>query len=65
MKNNIIVNYFTSSWSELKKVSWPTRKDVLNHTVIVVISASVAILITGAIDFGLTYLVQYIVSNRG
>ena len=65
MKNNIIVNYFTSSWHELKKVSWPTRKEVLNHTVIVVISASIAIAVTGAIDYGLTYVVQYIVQNRG
>lgn len=65
MKNNIVVNYFTSSWHELKKVSWPTRKEVLNHTVIVVISASIAIIVTGAIDYGLTYVVQFIVQNRG
>lgn len=65
MKNNFIVNYFVSSWHELTKVSWPTRQEVLNHTVIVVISASIAILVTGAIDYGLTYVVQYLVQNRG
>lgn len=65
MKNNKIINYFISSWSELKKVSWPSKKEVFNHTIIVVISATAAIIITGAIDLGLTKLVQYIVQNRG
>lgn len=65
MKNNFIVNYFVSSWTELKKVNWPTKKEVLNHTIIVVISATLAIAITGAVDYGLTYLVQYLVQTRG
>ncbi|MCL5410345.1 MAG: preprotein translocase subunit SecE [Patescibacteria group bacterium] len=65
MKNNIIINYFVSSWTELKKVNWPTRKEVLNHTVIVLVSATIAIAITGAVDYGLTYLVQYLVQTRG
>jgi preprotein translocase subunit SecE len=65
MKNNLVVNYFVGSWAELKKVSWPTKKEVLNHTVIVLVSATLAIAITGAVDYGLTYLVQYLVQTRG
>lgn len=65
MKNNIVTNYFVSSWAELKKVNWPTRKEVLNHTIIVVISCTVAIAITAAVDYGLTYFVQYFVQSRG
>lgn len=65
MKNNKIINYFVGSWNELKKVSWPTRKMVMNHTVIVIVSVAIAIVITGAIDYGLTYVVQYVVENRG
>lgn len=65
MKNNIIVSYFISAWAELKKVKWPTKKEVLNHTIIVVVSSALAIAITGAIDYGLTYLVQYFVQTRG
>ena len=35
-----IRQYFTESWSELKKVTWPTREHVRNLTVLVfVISA--------------------------
>ena len=28
--------YFQESWSELKKVAWPTRRTVLNLTLIVI-----------------------------
>lgn len=65
LKNNPIVGYITSSYEELKKVSWPTGKTILNHTLIVVISSAIAIAITSAVDYGLTSLVQYLIENRG
>jgi len=30
-----IRQYFTESWSELKKVTWPTREHVRNLTILV------------------------------
>jgi len=65
IKNNVITNYLVGSWAELKKVSWPKRSEVVNHTVIVLISCAIAIAVTAAIDYGLTFVVQYIVENRG
>jgi len=65
LKNNFITNYLVGSWSEIKKVSWPKKEEVVNHTIIVLISCAVAIAITSAIDLGLTYIVQYIVERRG
>ena len=62
---NPILSYLKGVWSELKKVSWPTRQEVINHTVIVVVSIALAIAITSAIDYGLTTLVQYLVTNKG
>lgn len=29
-------NYVTESWAELRKVAWPTRRQVLNLTLIVI-----------------------------
>lgn len=65
IRNNFVANYFVSSWFELKKVNWPKRAEVVNHTIIVLVSCAIAIAITSAIDYGLTYLVQYIVERRG
>lgn len=64
MKNLNLVNYFRGVWIELKKVSWPTGKEVVNHTIIVLVSAAIAIGLTSAIDYGLSQLVQYLVQNR-
>lgn len=65
IKNNFIVNFLVGSWEELKKVSWPSRTEVINHTIIVLISCAIAIAITSAVDYGLTSLVQFIVERRG
>lgn len=65
IKNNSLVNYLIGAWSELKKVSWPKKSEVVNHTIIVLVACGVAIAITSAIDYGLTYVVQYIVEIRG
>jgi len=57
-------SYFQGVWSELKKVSWPTRQEVIDHTIIVLVSAGIAIGITALVDFGLTKLVEFIIQNR-
>ena len=45
-----IRQYFQESWSELKKVTWPTREHVRNLTILVfVISAAFGVYI-GVID---------------
>lgn len=65
MKNNPVLNYLVGSWDELKKVHWPTRNEVLNHTIIVLVSSAIAIAVTSGIDYGLTYIIQYVVERRG
>lgn len=59
-----ISDYFLGVWSELNKVTWPTRADVISHTVVVIVSVAVAVAVISALDFGLTKLVQYIVENK-
>ena len=36
-----IRNYFIESWSELKKVTWPTREHVRNLTILVFVISAV------------------------
>lgn len=65
MKENAATKYFVDSYNELKKVTWPTKKQLLNHSLIVVVSAIVVTLIIAIIDLGLTSLLQYLVSKQG
>jgi len=53
-----IVNFFKEARVELKKVTWPTRQETINHTIaVVVITLAVAIFL-GAADFLFTYLLN-------
>ena len=33
---NRLINFFSDSWQELKKVSWPSRTEVKNFTLVVI-----------------------------
>ena len=57
-----IGEYFAGVVSELKKVSWPTKKDVFDHTLIVIVSVIIAIGVVTVLDFGLSKAVEYIIS---
>ena len=55
---NKFIQYIKDSRRELRKVSWPSRKDLKNHTFLVIgISLGVAIFL-GIIDFILTKILQ-------
>lgn len=55
---NKITNYFRGSYQELKKVIWPTKKETINHTLMVIgISLGVALFL-GALDFLFTWLFE-------
>ena len=43
-----ITAYFRSAWVEIKKVSWPTKKETYNYTLLVIgISLGTAIFLGG------------------
>ena len=54
-----IRTYLTESWSELKKVAWPSRDTVLNLTLIVV-GVSVAV---GAYIFALDQIFHFAIGR--
>jgi preprotein translocase subunit SecE len=53
IKGNWLASYIVESREELKKVTWPTRQEVIRDTMLV-IGVSVALgMFFGAADFGL------------
>ena len=46
---------------ELKKVSWPTRQDVKDSTIVVIISAFFLALFVGAVDFVLKIIMAILI----
>jgi preprotein translocase subunit SecE len=49
--NNAIVRYLRETWFELRKVSWPTRSEATNLTVIVILATSFLALVLSLMDY--------------
>ena len=48
---NAIVKYLRETWFELKKVSWPTRSEATNLTLIVVSVTTFLAIVLGLMDW--------------
>jgi preprotein translocase subunit SecE len=48
---NAIVRYLRETWFELKKVSWPTRSEAINLTVIVIAVTTFLAIVLGVMDW--------------
>ena len=60
---NRLITYIKASRQELKKVSWPSRQETINHTFLVIgISLGIAIFL-GTLDYGFTLLVNLVINK--
>ena len=50
-QDNAVVRYLRETWFELKKVSWPTRSEAINLTIIVVVVTSFLAMVLGLLDW--------------
>ena len=59
-----IVDYFKNSYNELvHKVSWPTRKEVSNSAVIVLVASIIIALVVFAVDFVFEHALRFVYDN--
>lgn len=54
--------FLSEVWAELKKVTWPTRRDTYAATTVVVVVTAIAALYLGLVDFVLSYVMQAVLS---
>jgi preprotein translocase subunit SecE len=55
---NKIINYIKSSIEEMKKVTWPTKKETYNYTLLVILISLGVAAFLGALDFIFSTLLQ-------
>lgn len=61
---NKIATPFKNMWHELKKVTWPTKKDLINYTCIVLLFMVFMGVVIGLLDMGASRLVTAISSLK-
>lgn len=56
-----VASAFKNMAAELKKVSWPSRKDLINYSVLVIVFVVAMAVLIGLLDLGSSALVQLLV----
>jgi preprotein translocase subunit SecE len=64
-KENAIVRYFRQTWAELKKVRWPSRREALNLTLIVLSTTVVMSAFLGVVDRLSDLLFSFLIDISG
>ena len=57
-----IGRFFMNMKHEMKKVTWPTKKDMVNYSLVVFAFVVVMLVIIGVFDFGASSLVSWLVN---
>lgn len=56
-----VIQFFKEVKNELKKVTWPGRREVINSTIVVLIATAVITLFLYLVDVGLSRLVGMVI----
>ena len=57
-----LFDYIRDTKAEMKHISWPTKKQAVGYTVLVIVISIIVSIYLGILDFGLTELVTKIIS---
>lgn len=62
MKQNFgaVFSFFNDSWSELRKVKWPSRKEMISYTLVVLFTVVFVTLYFAILDLGISNLVRLV-----
>ncbi|GMK41017.1 preprotein translocase subunit SecE [Paenibacillus sp. PR3] len=54
-------SFFADSWAELKKVRWPSRKELTSYTIVVLVTIVLVTIYFWVLDIGISELIELIV----
>ncbi|HOH98012.1 MAG TPA: preprotein translocase subunit SecE [Candidatus Cloacimonadota bacterium] len=60
MKFEKVSRFFRDVRSEMKSVSWPTRDDLKEGTLVVIVMSSIVAIFLSVVDFGFTKILELI-----
>jgi preprotein translocase subunit SecE len=54
-------SFFGDSWGELKKVRWPSRKELVSYTIVVMVTVLLVTVYFWLLDIGISSLVELVI----
>ena len=57
-----LVKTFKDMWAELKKVTWPSRKELIRQSTVVIVFVLILTVAVGLMDYVLSNLLRLIIS---
>jgi preprotein translocase subunit SecE len=61
-RGNPVSRYLRETNAELKKVTWPTRRDALQLTGLVMVVVVISSLVLGSLDYIFAQLIRFIIT---
>lgn len=55
-----IVKFFKGVWSELKKVHWPTKKEIVTYTSVVLAAVAMVAVLIWVVDSAFSFVLSFI-----
>lgn len=55
-----VFSYFREGWGELKRVRWPSRKQLMSYTVVTAMTCIIFSVLIFLFDFGISELLKLI-----
>lgn len=59
---NQIIKYIKATLRELKQVHWPTRKQTINYTILVIAISAIVALYVGAFDYVFSQFINNLIT---
>lgn len=53
-------SFFADSWAELRKVKWPTRRELTSYTIVVLVTVTFVTIYFAILDLGISELLRLI-----
>lgn len=58
-----LINYLKGAIAEMRKVTWPTKKETYNYTVLVIVASLAMAVFLGGLDYLFAFGIQQILNR--
>jgi preprotein translocase subunit SecE len=59
-----LINFVREVVAELRKVIWPTRRELITYTAVVIVFVSIMLTVVGLLDYGFAKVVLWVFGNK-